>query len=101
MIDFQSYLIYAQARPDLTYKIKNPIEQANGSTKLGSNNFISSEKPQDYGGGKRFSKFNDIECLPGTKLESTQYLLLLGYVLGFALSTKQWGEFFILSVSRH
>jgi hypothetical protein len=101
MIDFQSYLLYAEKRPSLSYKIRNPIEQAS-ATGSGSNDFISSEQPQDYGGGKRFSKFNDMECSSGSQLEESQYLLLLGYILGYTLGKKQWSKFdTCLSVLRY
>lgn len=53
---------------------------------------LSREEPKDTRGEPSFSKFNDMKCSPDNTLEQAQYLLLPGYVLGFALGKKEWGE---------
>jgi hypothetical protein len=53
---------------------------------------LSGEEPQDIRGEPLFSKFNDMKCSPNNPLEPEQYLLLPGYVLGFALEKKEWGK---------
>ncbi|RSL85403.1 hypothetical protein CEP51_003379 [Fusarium floridanum] len=54
---------------------------------------ISGEEPQDLRGEPLFSKFNDMECSPGNRLQRAQYLLLPAYVLGFALGKREWAIF--------
>ncbi len=54
-------------------------------------NLIGKE-PEDTRGEPLFSKFNDMKCSPDNPLEQAQYLLLPGYVLGFALGKKEWGK---------
>ncbi|KAF8859027.1 P-loop containing nucleoside triphosphate hydrolase protein [Acephala macrosclerotiorum] len=51
---------------------------------------LSGEEPKDTRGEPLFSKFNDMKCSPDNPLEQAQYLLLPGYVLGFALGKKEW-----------
>jgi hypothetical protein len=88
-VDFRSYRLTAPKKTGLSYKLRNPIEQA--STALpGSNDFISSERPKDYGGGAKWSKFEDMACSVENELEESQYLLLPGFLLGFSLGRKEW-----------
>ena len=53
---------------------------------------VFGEEPQDTQREPLFSKFNDMECSPDDPLEQAQYLLLPGYVLGFAVGQKKWGK---------
>ena len=53
---------------------------------------LSGAEPQDTRGEPLFGKFNDMKCSLDNPLEQAQYLLLPGYVLGFALGKKQWGK---------
>lgn len=53
---------------------------------------LSGKVPGDSRGEPLFSKFNDMECSRDSPLVPEQYLLLPGYVLGFALGKKEWGR---------
>lgn len=54
---------------------------------------LSGDEPDDAQGHPVFSKFNDMVCSASNPLEPTQYLLLPEQVFGFAIATKQWGEY--------
>ena len=53
---------------------------------------LTYDDPTDLGGGPLYSKFNDMVCSKDTCLENDQYLLLPGYVQGYALGRKEWSE---------
>jgi hypothetical protein len=53
---------------------------------------LSGEVPDDAKGQPLFSKFDDMVCSPSNPLQPTQYLLLPGHVLGYAIGKKNWGE---------
>ena len=53
----------------------------------------SFDEPNDHGGGPLFSKFNNMVCSKEVLLEDDEYLLLPGYVLGYALGRKAWSKF--------
>lgn len=61
------------------------------SSKVETLNLLG-KRPADTRGEPLFSKFNDMECSRESPLVPEQYLLLPGYVFGFALGKKDWGK---------
>lgn len=98
-MDFVAYFEDAPSKPGLANQLPNPMERGSniaGTSNLFTNSktnlFTNSTPPADSKGGSKFSKFNDMECSEDnfTKLEPLHFLLLPGYVHGYALGIKEW-----------
>lgn len=104
-MDFVAYFEYAPAKSGLANRLLNPMERGSTSTVSTStvstsNLFTNFTPPGDSKGGLKFSKFNDMACSMEIfdKLETLHFLLLPGFVLGFALGKKEWSTSTLLEI---
>lgn len=99
-MDFVAYLESAPQKNRLANRLLNPMERGSTSRVSTGNVFTNFTPPSDSKGGSRFSKFNDMECSTEIldKLETLHFLLLPGYVLGYALGRKEWSNSTFLEI---